>query len=84
MYSPESRIIKARQYYEERDERIRIKSLTCHFDGEHSTHVIEYDEQSWKCDCEEFRLTHVCAHVMVIEKVLGEAVSQAMIPTEPT
>ncbi len=83
MYSPESRIIKARQYYDERDERIRIESFRCRFTGEHSNHIIEYSDQSWKCDCEEFQLTFVCAHVMAIEKLMGEGVTPALMPEIP-
>lgn len=83
MYSAESRIIKARQYFDERDERIQITSLTCQFHGEHSNHVIEYRDQKWQCDCEEFTLTYVCAHVMAIEKMLGAGVTPAMMPATP-
>lgn len=83
MYSAESRIIKARQYFEERDERIRIESLSCRFTGAHSNHLIEYKDQAWKCDCEEFVLTCVCAHVMAIEKMLGAGVTPAMLPEAP-
>ena len=79
MYSAESRIIKAKQYFDERDERIHIESFACRFVGEHSNHLIRYVEQDWNCDCEEFALTHVCAHVMAIEKMLGAGVSPAML-----
>lgn len=79
MYSAESRIIKAKQYFDERDERIQIQSLACLFMGEHSNHLIEYEDQNWKCDCEEFALTRVCAHVMAIEKMLGAGVNPAML-----
>lgn len=84
MYSAESRIIKARQYFDERDERIQISSLTCIFTGEHSQHVIEYVDQVWRCDCEEFARTHVCAHVMAMEKVLGAGVMPATFQTAAT
>lgn len=80
MYSAESRIIKARQYFEERDERIRVELLRCTFEGEHSSHVIEYENHVWKCDCEEFLRTFVCAHIMAIEKTLGAGVSPAVKP----
>ncbi len=80
MYSAESRIIKAKQYFDERDERIQIESFVCRFTGEHSNHLIQYVEQNWNCDCEEFALTRVCAHVMAIEKMLGAGVSPALLP----
>ena len=83
MYSAESRIIKAKQYFDERDERIKIQSFTCRFMGEHSNHLIEYVDQDWKCDCEEFALTRVCAHVMAIEKMLGAGVIPAMLTETP-
>ncbi len=84
MYSAESRIIKAKQYFDERDERMQIESFTCRFVGEHSHHLIKYQEQDWNCDCEEFALTRVCAHVMAIEKMLGAGVTLAMLPAAST
>jgi hypothetical protein len=79
MDSAASRIIKARQYAEERDTRIRVHSFELELRGENSTHQVTYNLGGvWKCDCEEFQLRGVCSHVMAIEEILGDAVEPAL------
>ncbi len=75
-----SRIIKARQYAAERDERLWVNSLQVKIHGENSDHRVSYDQGSWDCDCEEFQRRSICAHVMAMEEILGEAVQPAMLP----
>lgn len=75
-----SRIIKARQYAAERDDRLLVNSLQVKFHGEHSDHSVSYDQGSWHCDCEEFQRRSICAHVMAMEEILGEAVQPAVLP----
>ncbi len=81
MDSVASRIIKAQQYAQERDQRIRVHTLKVEVRGEHSTHIVEYNKGVWRCDCEEFQLRGVCAHVMAIEAILGDAVEPALVVT---
>ena len=85
MDSTASRIIKARQYAEERDKRIVVRSFDLTIEGEHDTHNVRYNDGVWTCDCEEFTLRSVCAHVMAMEEILGEAVEPAMmaVPSTP-
>lgn len=81
MDSTASRIVKARQYAEERDRRIKVHSFEVELHGENSNHVVNYDNTNWSCDCEEFTMRGVCAHVMAMEEILGEAVEPAMMAT---
>jgi hypothetical protein len=76
-----SRLVKARQYVDERDQRFRVHSFEVELHGEHSNHTITYDDGMWECDCEEFNLRGVCAHVMAMEEILGEAVEPAAMAT---
>jgi hypothetical protein len=79
MDSVASRIVKAQQYAQERDKRIRVHTMKVEVRGEHSTHVVRYDKAAWTCDCEEYHLRGVCAHIMAIEAILGDAVEPAMV-----
>ncbi|RIK40415.1 MAG: hypothetical protein DCC55_15135 [Chloroflexi bacterium] len=76
-----SRLVKARQYADERDERIKVHSFEVELHGEHSLHTITYDDGLWECDCEEFILRGVCSHVMAMEEILGATVEPALLAT---
>lgn len=79
MDSVASRILKARQYVEERDRRIRVRHFEVELHGEHANHNIAYDDGRWTCDCEEAQLRGVCAHIMAIEEILGDTVEPAVM-----
>ena len=79
MDSVASRIVKARQYAQERDQRIRVHRFEVELQGEHANHMIAYHNDEWSCDCEEFQLRSVCAHVMAMEEILGDAVQPAVL-----
>lgn len=79
MDSTASRIVKARQYAEERDRRIRVHSFEVELHGDHSNHLVRYDRGEWSCDCEEFLMRGVCAHAMAMEEILGESVQPAVL-----
>lgn len=81
MDSIASRIVKAHQYAQERDSRIRVHTLEVEVRGEHSLHIVRYTEGGWVCDCEESQLRGVCAHIMALEEILGEAVEPAVVAT---
>ena len=66
-----SKIQKARQYAEERDERIRFSSFTIEIAGENNHHTTKFDRGNWACDCEFFRTHAHCSHTMAMERVLG-------------
>ena len=52
-------------------------SLKVEIQGDNANHLVNYDHGVWNCDCEEFRMQGVCAHVMATEKLLGESVELA-------
>lgn len=79
MDSVASRILKGRQYAQERDQRIRVHNFEVELHGEHANHVITYNDGNWTCDCEEFQLRGVCAHVMAMEQILGDSVEPAVL-----
>jgi len=81
MDSAVSRILKAKQYAAERDHRVKVHSFEVELHGDNHNHLVRYDRGVWSCDCEEFQLRGVCAHVMAMEEILGEAVDPAMLTT---
>lgn len=81
MDSVASRIIKARQYAQERDRRVRVHRFEVELQGEHANHNVTYDNGHWTCDCEEAQLRGVCAHIMAMEEILGETVEPAVLAT---
>ncbi len=83
LHSSASRIVKARQYAEERDKRLHVNEFAVELHGENADHTITYDGGTWNCNCEEFALRQVCPHVMALEAILGDAVEPAMmaVPT---
>lgn len=74
-----SRIIKARQYAAERDQRIHVHSFEVQIDGDNANHQVSYNRGVWGCDCEEFLRRGICAHVMAMEEIMGDAVQPAVI-----
>jgi hypothetical protein len=81
MDSTASRIVKARQYAEERDRRVKVHSFEVELHGENSNHIVSYSNGNWNCDCEEFTMRGVCAHVMAMEEIMGETVEPAVMAT---
>lgn len=77
MDSAASRILKARQYAMERDQRIRVHNLEVELYGDNANHIVTYEAGIWECDCEEFALRNVCSHVMAMEEIMGESVEPA-------
>ncbi len=84
MDSAANRILKARQYAMERDQRVKVHAFEVSLHGDNSNHVITYERGVWHCDCEEFGLRDVCSHVMAMEEILGESVEPAMMATPVT
>lgn len=64
---------KAKAYAAER-ERMRVESLTVHFDGKNSPHKVQFQDGRWQCDCEFFVGRQRCTHTMALEMVLGSMV----------
>jgi hypothetical protein len=75
-----SRIIKARQYAQERH-RIEFNSFEVTFEGEHNMHKVTYRDGQWHCSCEEAVRMGVCSHIMAMERILGDTVVPAQSAT---
>jgi len=74
-----SRIVKARQYAAERDQRIHVNSFEVQIDGDNAIHQVSYNRGIWGCDCEEFVRRSICAHVMAMEEIMGDSVKPALV-----
>ncbi|MBK8051259.1 MAG: hypothetical protein IPK16_31670 [Anaerolineales bacterium] len=81
MDSAVSRIMKAKQYAAERDQRVKVHSFEVELHGDNANHIIGYADGDWRCDCEEATLRGVCAHIMAMEEILGDSVEPAMFAT---
>lgn len=64
-----NKIEKARRY-EAEPERITIQAISARFHGGNNDHVVTFAENHWTCDCTMFRLRHICAHTMALQKLL--------------
>ncbi len=81
MDSAVSRILKAKQYAAERDQRVKVHSFEVELHGDNHNHIISYKAGEWSCDCEEANLRGVCAHIMAMEEILGDSVEPALLAT---
>ena len=81
MDSAVSRILKAKQYAAERDQRVKVHSFEVELHGDNHNHIIRYDAGNWTCDCEEANLRGVCAHIMAMEEILCDSVEPALLAT---
>jgi len=70
------KIEKAKRYANEKD-RIHIRSLQVHFDGENEPHDISLQDGRWHCTCDFFGGWGVCSHTMALERVFD-----GMLPKE--
>ena len=69
------KIEKANQYAAER-ERFVFKTFTIRFHGDNHEHVVNYDDKSFRCDCEYFSHHTYCAHILALEKMLAPMVPE--------
>jgi len=70
------KIMKAKRYAEERD-RIRFDGFQVTFRGNHTDHVVVYQDGNWHCGCEFFARRGVCSHTMAMERILDEMIEPA-------
>ena len=73
-----SKIQKAKQYAEEKDERIRFNAFRVEIQGENNHHATSFDHGQWNCDCEFFKGHRHCSHTMAMERVLGPMLPEAV------
>lgn len=70
------KIMKAKRYAEQRD-RINFSGFQVTLRGNHTDHVVVYQEGNWHCDCDFFARRGVCSHTMAMERILDEMVEPA-------
>ena len=69
------KIEKANRYARELD-RMKIDQLSLTFKGDNDTHRITLDADHWQCNCHYFQSWGSCAHVLTLQKVLGQMLSE--------
>ena len=65
------KIEKANRYARERD-RIKVERIAVTFLGDNDTHHVSLDADDWQCNCHYFESWHTCAHILAMQKILGE------------
>jgi hypothetical protein len=69
------KIEKANRYARELD-RITIEQLSLTFRGDNDTHRVSLESDHWQCNCHYFESWKTCAHVLAMQKILGEMLSE--------
>lgn len=69
------KIEKANRYARELD-RIAIDQLSLTFKGDNDTHRVTLDADRWQCNCHYFQSWTTCAHVLAMQKILGQMLSE--------
>ena len=69
------KIEKANRYARELD-RITIDGLSLTFRGDNDTHRVTLDADRWQCNCHYFESWKTCAHVLAMQKILGQMLSE--------
>ncbi len=70
------KIEKANRYARELD-RITIDQLSLTFRGDNDSHRVTLDADRWQCNCHSFESLNSCAHVLAMQKILGQMLSEA-------
>ena len=68
-YGMIGKLDKAKRYAEEK-ERFKFDSFSVRMEGENNTHVVSYENNQWKCDCNFFQTRGRCSHTMALEIIL--------------
>ena len=70
-----SKIEKSRIYAEE-PHRVKFGSFKATLRGSHDDHHIAMDGDEFQCDCHGFESHGTCAHVMALQKILAEMLTE--------
>ncbi len=69
------KIEKANRYARELD-RITIEGLSVTFRGDNDTHRVALEADRWQCNCHYFDSWKTCAHVLAMQKILGQMLTE--------
>lgn len=70
-----SKVEKSRHYAEE-PERVKFQSFKATLRGSHDEHHISMDGENFTCDCHGFESHGTCAHIMAMQKILADMLSE--------
>jgi len=70
------KVEKANRYSHELD-RITIDRLSLTFRGDNDTHVVTLEADRWQCNCHAFESWNTCAHVLAMQKIMGQMLPEA-------
>lgn len=62
---------KARQYAEEKTDRVKFLRFEVEFQGNNGLHYVRYEAGQWLCDCRFFQQHGRCSHTMAMEIILN-------------
>ena len=69
------KVEKANRYARELD-RISVDRLSLTFRGDNDTHRVTLDSDRWQCNCHYFESWSTCAHVLALQKIMGQMLSE--------
>ena len=67
------KIEKANRYARETD-RISFEALSVSFRGDNDNHRVSLEAGNWQCNCHYFESFGTCAHILALEKILGDMI----------
>ena len=71
-----SKIEKAR-HYADQPERITFETFDVRFRGDNGTHRVSLKGDDWSCECDHFHTSGLCAHVMTMQRVFANHLTDA-------
>ena len=71
-----SKIEKAR-HYADQPERITFETFDVRFRGDNGTHRVSLKGDVWSCECDHFHTSGLCAHVMTMQRVFANHLTDA-------
>jgi hypothetical protein len=74
------KIDKAKRYAQELH-RFHFESFSVKIEGENNTHMVNYSDKKWSCDCDYFRSRGVCTHTMALSDYILKGMVEASTPT---
>jgi len=71
--------VEKSKFYENEPQRVTFNMFNVTFEGDNHTHTVTYDNGQWHSTSNYFKMNGVCAHIMTLERLLGNSVK----PAEP-
>lgn len=70
--------IEKAKWYAQDPSRVTLLKFTALFHGDHSDHVLTFDNGLWHCECAFYASHLICSHTMAVEKQLGEMLPEGL------